>query len=85
MGAFAARKMRMITKNLAWILAIELLSACQAIDLGGSVKLSSKTQKIYDKIRSISSRMEKDRSLHIDIEALARVLLSGQFLQDLKL
>lgn len=80
MGAFAARKMRMITKNLAWILAIELLSACQAIDLADSVKLSSKLQKIYDKIRSISPRMDIDRSLHAEIEVLARSLLDGSFL-----
>lgn len=80
MGAFAARKLRLITKNISWILAIELLSACQAIDLADSVKLNSKLQKFYDKIRSVSSRMDSDRSLHEDIETLASSLLNGEFL-----
>lgn len=80
MGAFGSRKLRTITKNLASILAIELLTACQAIDLVNA-KLSPELKVIYDKIRSNSPRVEADRSLHLDIENLARDILNGEFLE----
>lgn len=81
MGAFSARKLRSITKNVSWILSIELLSACQAIDLGNLPKLSPKLQSYYDKIRSMSHRMDSDRSLHLEIEQIALQVLSGEFLK----
>ncbi len=83
MGAFAARKLRMVSKNVAWILSIELLGACQAIDLGVGIKLSPKLQKVYDKVRIISPRMDTDRSLHREIEILAQSLLNGEFIHSL--
>ena len=83
MGAFGARKLRMITKNLAWILAIELLAACQAIDIAGDIVLSQALKRVYDQIRSLSPCMEGDRSLHRDIEEVSLLILKGGLLDGL--
>ena len=85
MGAFAARKLRMICKNVAWILAIEVLAACQAIDLRKTAKLSPRLQTFYDRIRAISPRLDKDRSLHEEIEVFAKSILEGSLFVDASL
>lgn len=79
MGAFAARKLRMVCKNVAWVLAIELISACQAISLRKVVHLSPRLQKAYDRLRSYSPFLDKDRSLQLEIEQVAKSLLNGEF------
>lgn len=57
MGTIAARKAREIFENSANVLTIELIVACQGIDMrkkeDKTLKLSPKTQKIYDYIRKI--------------------------------
>ena len=65
MGTIAARKAREIFENAANVLTIELLSACQAIDIrnhdsASKLKLSKRTEKIYNKIREIVPFIEKD-------------------------
>ncbi len=79
MGAFAARKLRMICKNVAWVLAIELISGCQAISLRKTTQLSPRLQKSYDKLRTFSPFLSKDRSLQYEIEKIAQALLNGEF------
>lgn len=79
MGAFGAQKLRMITKNVAWILSIELLTACQAVDLSKIQRIPPKLKVYYDKIRTLSPSLDCDRSLHEDIEVLAKALIMGEF------
>ena len=65
--------------NLRNILAIELLAACQGIDLLAPLHTGPETRKAYDIVRSISSRVDADRSLAPDIEAVARAIFDGTF------
>jgi len=56
MGTIAARKAREIFENITTILAIELVTACQGIDLRRNIikndlKLSPRTDKVYKFIR----------------------------------
>lgn len=77
MGPIAARKARQICVNAAKVVAIELLTACQAIDLLKPLKPSPVLQFVYNKIRERSPYQEQDRSLHKDIEVLSESILRG--------
>jgi len=69
MGATSALKLREISKNLERILSMELFSAAQAIDfrkkeIGTDKKLGTKTQPIYDLIRSKVPFIEEDTVMY---------------------
>ena len=55
MGTIAARKAGEILKNVRRVLAIELMCACQAIDLRGDKGLGVGTQAAYDCVRVVLS------------------------------
>jgi len=84
MGPIAAWKARRIIKNLSHILAIELLAACQGLDLLRPLEPNAKLKKIYDAVRSMSPGMEVDRSLHEDIVQIAEWLLNGELVKLMK-
>ena len=77
MGPISARKAREIIKNVTDILAIELLAACQAIDILEPLKPGQFLNQIYDKVRELSPSMNQDRSLHKDIERVSQWIISG--------
>jgi histidine ammonia-lyase len=79
MGMAGARRISPMLANLRSILAIELLSACQGIDLLAPLRTGTEAQKAYDAVRSASSFVEIDRSLSADIEAVARLVAQGTF------
>ena len=70
MATFAARRLRDMAENTAGILAIELLAACQALDLTQHAKLNVGLQIIYDTVRSIQPYCKEDVSLSFAIEKL---------------
>jgi histidine ammonia-lyase len=65
--------------NLKNILAIELLAACQGIDLLAPLRTGPETRKAYDIVRGLSPAVDSDRSLAPDIEAVAREVARGSF------
>jgi histidine ammonia-lyase len=77
MGAWAARKALMITRNTRRVLAMELLAAAQGIDLLRPLKSSAPIEKLHRKIRKVSAPMMADRSLHEDIESVEHLIYSG--------
>lgn len=64
MGTISARKARSIFENTANVLTIELIVACQGIDMrlkeNKKLKLSAKTQKVYNYIRKIVPYFSED-------------------------
>ena len=86
MGANAARHTMEILDNLRHVVAIELLSAAQAVDLreAGSDGLAPLTRTVYDKIRSRVKFLEHDRALTPDIEAVADLVRSNAVLVDVR-
>lgn len=64
MGTIAARKAREIFENSANVLTIELIVACQGVDVrkktDNNLKLSTATQKIYNYIRKIVPYFPED-------------------------
>ena len=81
MGPIAARKAREINQNLANILAIELLSACQGMDLLAPLKPGKALKEVYDKVRSMSCSLDRDRSLSHDMEKVGSFILEGGLLK----
>jgi len=79
MGMGAARRLDPMIANLRNILAIELLAACQGIDLLSPLRTGPETKKAYDLVRSVSEPVNADRSLSPDIEAVARTIAAGRF------
>lgn len=78
MGMGAARRLRPMTESLQRILAIELMAACQGIDLLAPLKTGSAAAKAYDRVRVISKPVVRDRSLAGEIEALAEAVAGGE-------
>ncbi len=79
MGATAAIKLRGIAENLERILALELFSAAQAIDLrkkviGEKRLLGKGTRGIYRKIREIVPFIEKDTVMYPHIEKVKSLI-----------
>lgn len=67
MGANAATKLRRVVMNVQRVLAIELLTAAQAIDFRRPATSSSALEKLYTAFRKEISFMATDRLLHDDL------------------
>jgi histidine ammonia-lyase len=78
MGMGAARRLAPMLANLRNILAIELLAACQGIDFLAPLRPGLEARKAYDIVRSLSKRVDSDRSLAPDIEAVSAVVEAGK-------
>jgi histidine ammonia-lyase len=84
MGMSGARRLQPMLANLRNVLAIELLAACQGIDLLDPLKTAPEAQKAHDIVRSVSATLTADRSLAPDIEAVARHIAKGSFAEVLR-
>lgn len=81
MGPIAGHKLLKVIGNLANILAIELLTACQAIDLLEPMKPAEPLVQLFSAVRDFSPRLENDRPLSEDIKQLSEWILSGSLLE----
>ncbi|MGA8142880.1 MAG: histidine ammonia-lyase [Candidatus Acidiferrales bacterium] len=79
MGMAAARRIHPMIANLRNILAIELLAASQGLDFLAPLRTGPAAQKAYDLVRSVSKKVDADRSLSQDIVAVAALIGSGEF------
>jgi len=85
MGANAARHALEVVDNVRHILAIELLTAAQAVDLrpDGPARLGQGTRQVYAAVRQRAAYLDHDRELSPDIHALADLIRSGALLDAL--
>ena len=77
MGSISGRKLHMVLDNLEYILAIEILYACQAIDFRRPMKSSVILEACHDLIRAHVHFATKDRVFSLDIETLKSLVTSG--------
>lgn len=84
MGANAARHTLEILENVRQVLAIEMLTAAQAIDLRplGASKLGRGTAKAYEIIRKQVSFLEHDRETSSDMKTLSALVESGALIDE---
>jgi histidine ammonia-lyase len=67
MGANAATKCLRVINNVEKVLAIELLSAAQALDFRRPMKSSPTLENLFDAFRGVVSFNKEDRVLHDDM------------------
>ncbi len=79
MGMGAARRLRPMLENVTGVLAIELLCACQGIDLLAPLTTGEQAAQAHRLVRSVSARLDEDRALAADIAAVTRLIREGQF------
>lgn len=79
MATFAARRLHAMVDNVEHIIAIELLAAAQGIEFHRPQKSSARMEKAIADIRRLSKPYGNDRSLSVDIMAVAALIDSGEF------
>ncbi len=77
MGMSGARRLERMLENLRNILAIELLCACQGIDLLAPLQTGALAKKAQEAVRGVSTKVVADRALAPDINAVAALLATG--------
>jgi histidine ammonia-lyase len=80
MGNAAGLKALRVLENAERTLAIELLAGTQGLEFLAPLRPGSGVAAVHDFIRSLSARLEDDRSLSGDIERVAAAVRSGAVL-----
>ncbi len=84
MGTIGARKAMEIMKNTRRVLAMEMMCACQGIDLRGNKGLGKGTKEAYDIIRNKISMLTEDRELYEDINKCECLLIEDEILKEVE-
>ena len=79
MGMSGARRLDRMLHNLRHILAIELLAACQGIDLLAPLQTGTLAQKAYIAVRHLSPKLTADRPLSPDITTISTLISTAAF------
>jgi histidine ammonia-lyase len=70
MGPLAARKAKTVLENTQYILAIEIISACQALEMRKPLRPGSGGTFLFKKVREAIAALKEDRYLTPDIEKI---------------
>jgi histidine ammonia-lyase len=82
MGMTAALKLRTIVENAEHLLAIELLAAAEGLEFRRPLKAGAGVERAFAILRKIAPRLEEDRVLAGDIEAVATAIRTGKFSEE---
>ena len=77
MATHAAARLAPMADNVAGILAIELLAACQGVEFHAPLTTSAALQGVLAEVRTIVPRYTEDRFFAPDIEAAKQIVQSG--------
>lgn len=80
LGFVAARRAREVLANTLYVVAFELLCACQAVDIRGSEGLSTGTRALYERTRQIVPFLDRDVTLTEFIEVIVQDILEPDLL-----
>jgi histidine ammonia-lyase len=81
MGSISGRKLNKVLDNLEYILAIELISAAQAIEFRRPLKSSALLERAHEFIRGSVGFAEEDRIFADDINAAKKVIADFSFVE----
>lgn len=81
MGTIAARQAGEIGKNVRRVLAMELMVACQGIDMRGNKGLGKGTQAAYDLVRKGCPYLAEDREMYEDINYCEEIIKNGSLVK----
>jgi len=79
MATFAARRLHEMIDNSMTVVAIELLAACQGLDLSKQKPRTTHLKKFYDKIRAVVSFYDVDRYFAPDITKVKEMIEMQEF------
>jgi histidine ammonia-lyase len=79
MGMTGALKLRQIVENAERVVGIELMCAAQGIEFRRPLKASREVERAHEAIRAIVPRLEQDRILGPEIEAISAAVRAGAF------
>jgi len=79
MGMSGARRLEHMLVNLRHIIAIELLCACQGVDLLAPLQTGALAKKAHAAVRAKSAKVTDDRPLAPEIEAVSALVADGTF------
>jgi histidine ammonia-lyase len=79
MGMTGALKLRQIVEHAERIVGIELMCAAQGLEFRRPLKASREVERAYAAVRAVVPRLEQDRVLAPDIDALAAAVKAGAF------
>ena len=80
MGSISGRKLYQILDNLEYILAIELMSACQAIEFRKPLKSSALLEAAHSFVRQSVSFANEDRIFADDINQIKKIISDFSFM-----
>lgn len=81
MGSIAAQKSYRVMQNLQSVLAIELMTAAQALEFHKPLKCGKGTQIAYDLIREVVPPLENDRIIYDDVQKVLCLVKDDSFLK----
>jgi histidine ammonia-lyase len=81
MGSISGRKFFQVLENLEYILAIELMSACQAIEFRRPMKSSAILEFAHGYVRSFVSFAKEDRIFSNDINSITSIIRDRSFVK----
>jgi len=79
MATHAARRLSDMADNLAGVVAVELLAACQGIDLRAPLRSSPPLEEAKGRLRVRVARWDQDRAMAPDIAAAKALVTAGAF------
>ncbi len=79
MGMTGALKLRQIVEHVERIVAIELMCGAQALEFRRPLKSSPELESVHAAVREVVPRLEQDRVLAGDMDALATAVRTGVF------
>ncbi len=82
MGSISGRKLEMVLENLEYILAIELMTACQAIEFRRPFRSSSILEHAHEYVRQQVSFAREDRIFADDIRKIKSMIESFSFIRE---
>jgi|LGOV01.1.fsa_nt_gb histidine ammonia-lyase len=81
MGTIGARKATSILHNAQKVIAMEIFTACQAIDLNGNLNLGNKTLKAYNKVREYIPFISDDEIMYHHIHTIEDLIVSSELFE----
>lgn len=78
MATHASRRVHTMARNAAYVVAIELLSAAQGVDLRGG-EIADGTRAVYNQVRKAAAFLDEDRVLAGEMEDITALILQGGF------
>jgi histidine ammonia-lyase len=79
MGMTGAIKLRQVVEHAERIVGIELMCAAQGLEFRRPLKSGREIERAYAAVRGVVARLEQDRVLATDIDALAAAVRAGVF------